>query len=267
MPVTANKGYEVQTTGTNTNTWGDVLNDDVIQIIDDNLGGIVTKTLSNVNVTLTTEESQQLVCRLIGTLTGNVLITTACIGVTMVENLTSGAFAVTFGNGVGSPITIDQNTRAIVITDGTNGPREMASNAVEFASTTRMVFQQTAAPTGWTKESSATYNDAALQFVTGSVGTGGSLAFSSAFASRTLSGTVGNTTLTLSQIPSHTHDSMALGNNNNDNVAIPAASSGSVGLTFNTSAAGGGQAHNHSLTINNLDMAVKYASCIIAQKD
>lgn len=281
MPVTANKGYEVQTTGTNTNTWGDVLNDDVIQIIDDNIGGLVTKTLSNVNVGLTTEESQQLVCRLIGTLTGNVLVTTACIGMTMVENLTSGAFTVTFGNGVGTPVTIQQGTRAVIITDGTNGPREVASNTVEFASGTRMVFQQTSAPTGWTKESSATYNDAALRFVTGSVGTGGSLAFSSAFTSRTLSGTDGNTTLTIDQIPLHGHpfryrqssadQSTSTGGfmlRVTDNVNAPAFT-GTPGETGGQQigGTGGGQAHNHSLTINNLDIAVKRADCIIAQKD
>lgn len=175
MPTTTNKGYEVQVTGTNTDTWGTVLNEDVIEIIDNNLGGIVSKTLAASNVVLTAEESQALIVRLSGTISAAILVTTACIGMTIVENLTSGAFAVTFGNGVGSPVTIPQGTRAIVITDSTNGPRIAADNAAEFASGTRMVFQQTAAPTNWTKESSATYNEAALQFVTGSVGTGGSL--------------------------------------------------------------------------------------------
>ena len=268
MPTTANKGYEVQTTGTNPNTWGDVLNDDTIAVIDENLGGITTKTLSNTPVVLTADESQTLIVRLIGTLTGAVLVTTAAVGMTIVENVTSGAFAVTFGNGVGSPVTIQQGTRAVVITDSVNGPRVAADTVSEFASGDRMVFQQTAAPTGWTKESSATYNDAALRFVTGSIGTGGSLAFSSAFTSRTIAGSVGNTTLTIDQIPAHTHNSNPLGNNNDDNSAPPAASTGgAVGATFNTTSAGGGQAHNHTFTGTALDMAVKYASCIIAQKD
>lgn len=264
MPTTTNKGYEVQVTGTNTDTWGDVLNEDVIKIIDRNLGGIVTKTLAASNVVLTAEESQSLMVRLEGTISAAILVTTAAVGMTMVENLTSGAFAVTFGNGVGTPVTIQQGTRAVVITDITNGPRIAADNASEFASGTRSVFQQTTAPTNWTKESSATYNEAALQFVTGSVGTGGSLAFGSAFASRSLSGTVGNTTLTIDQIPSHTHGYLRV------------AGSGTIsasGSTFTSNASattdptGGGQAHNHSLSINNLDLAVKYVSCIIAQKD
>ena len=50
-----------------------------------------------------------------------------------------------------------------------------------FPSGTSMLFQQTAAPTGWTKQT--THNDKALRIVTGSVGTGGSVAFSTALGS------------------------------------------------------------------------------------
>lgn len=46
------------------------------------------------------------------------------------------------------------------------------------------LFQQTAAPTGWTK--STTHNDKALRIVSGTVSTGGSTAFSSVFAARTV---------------------------------------------------------------------------------
>jgi hypothetical protein len=38
-----------------------------------------------------------------------------------------------------------------------------------------MLFQQTAAPTGWTKDT--THNDKALRLTSGTVGTGGSVAF------------------------------------------------------------------------------------------
>lgn len=67
-----------------------------------------------------------------------------------------------------------------------------AFNLTEFASGTRLLFQQTAAPTGWTKDT--THNDKAMRIVSGTVGTGGTTAFSSVFASRTVSGTVSNTT-------------------------------------------------------------------------
>lgn len=46
------------------------------------------------------------------------------------------------------------------------------------------LFQQTAAPTGWTK--STTHNDKALRIVSGTASTGGSTAFSTVFAARTI---------------------------------------------------------------------------------
>jgi hypothetical protein len=85
-------------------------------------------------------------------------------------------------------------------------------NKSEFPSGTKMLFQQTAAPTGWTKDT--THDNKALRVVSGTAGSGGSVAFTTAFASQAVSGsianttatgTVGNTTLTTAQIPSHTH--------------------------------------------------------------
>ncbi len=87
-----------------------------------------------------------------------------------------------------------------------------------FPSGTAMLFAQTSAPTGWTKQT--THNDKALRVVSGTAGSGGSVAFSTAFASKTPSGSVSNTTVTGSvsvsgsvsgttlgsgEIPSHRH--------------------------------------------------------------
>jgi hypothetical protein len=91
---------------------------------------------------------------------------------------------------------------------------------------TALIFKQTAAPTGWTKV--ITDNDAALRVVSGSASTGGTVGFTTAFASQAVSGTVGtsgsttatnnsytpagsvstsvgSTTLSTSQIPDHNH--------------------------------------------------------------
>jgi hypothetical protein len=69
-----------------------------------------------------------------------------------------------------------------------------------------MLFQQTTAPTNWTK--GTTHNNKALRVVTGTATPGGSTAFTSVFASRTPAGsvsvsggTVGNHTLSTPQIP------------------------------------------------------------------
>lgn len=68
---------------------------------------------------------------------------------------------------------------------------------------TALVFAQTAAPTSWTK--STTHNDKALRVVSGTAGSGGSVAFSTAFASKTPTGTIGGTSLSEAQLASHSH--------------------------------------------------------------
>lgn len=260
------KGYIIMSAGEFSGQWGDPqLNENFIEIADRNMGGITTKSLASADVTLTAEESQNLIVRLTGILPTNRVVTaTSFEGMVIIENLTTGSFSVTFTDGVSGTV-IPQGARSLVIADSSNGTRIAAGT---FSTGTRLIFQQTTAPVGWTKESSSTYNNAALRFVTGSASTGGSVDFTTAFASQTPTGTVGNTTLTLAQIPAHTHDANPLGNNNNDSAAPPSASTGgAVGASFSTTSAGGGQSHTHTLTMNAINLAVKYADAIIAQKD
>ena len=51
-----------------------------------------------------------------------------------------------------------------------------------------MLFQQTSAPSGWTKGTS--HNNKALRVVTGTASSGGSTAFTSVFTSRSVPGSV-----------------------------------------------------------------------------
>ena len=149
---------------------------------------------------------------------------------------------------------------------------------------TVMLFAQTAAPTGFTKNTT-TGNNTALRLVTGTASTGGSVAFTTAFASQTPSGTVsvsgsaGNTTLTTPQIPSHTHPattkqgsgpytSFAAGQPN------PFPQDPVVTGSAVTNATGGGGSHNHPLTISSatfsgsaINLAVSYVDVIRATKD
>ena len=53
---------------------------------------------------------------------------------------------------------------------------------------TRMLFQQTAAPTGWTKDT--THNDKALRIVSGTASSGGTLSFSTVFGKTVTDGHV-----------------------------------------------------------------------------
>jgi hypothetical protein len=151
-------------------------------------------------------------------------------------------------------------------------PAESGGIAV-FASGTKMLFQQTTAPTGWTKD--ITHDNKALRVVSGTASSGGSVAFTTAFASQAVSGTVGNTTLTGSQMPSHNH---GRGTTYTGGAANPGALWGAnvyytnsgTGFTADsggTDAAGGGASHNHSFTGTAINLAVSYVDLIIATKD
>jgi len=171
-----------------------------------------------------------------------------------------------------------------------------------FASGTKMLFQQSSAPVSWTKIT--TNNDKALRVVSGSVSTGGSVAFSTAFASQTpagtvstsVSGTVGGTSLSEAQLPAHRHFIAANVTNNSAtflSASNQAKRGGHTELTTNnsedyhlggvstdatvgrTSSVGSGQSHTHSFSGSGsstfsgsaMNFAVQYVDVIVAQKD
>jgi hypothetical protein len=137
------------------------------------------------------------------------------------------------------------------------------------------VFLQSDAPIGWTK--STTHNDKTLRVVSGTGGgSGGSSSFTSAFPNSLktisasnipVSGSVGNSTLIISQLPSHGHvngGSMGLSPGGGDVGAGGGWSRNFPGWAGN----GGGGAHNHpwSGSFNfstSLDFRVQYVDVII----
>lgn len=139
-----------------------------------------------------------------------------------------------------------------------------ATPASAFPSGTVMLFVQTNAPTGWTK--STTHNNKALRVVSGTASSGGSVAFTTAFASQSVSGTVGATTLSTSQIPSHGH------NTGSFNPSVSGSFNGTFhinngGNNISTQNTGGGGSHDHSFTGTAINLAVQYVDVIIATKD
>lgn len=128
------------------------------------------------------------------------------------------------------------------------------ANAV-IPSGTRMLFQQSTAPVGWTKDIS--HNDKALRVVSGAAGSGGMLDFSAAF----ISGSVGATTLTVAQIPAHDHGTPVYARDG----STAHVGDGGGASTYNgvrSGSTGGGESHTHSI---NLD--IKYVDIIIAIKN
>jgi hypothetical protein len=156
-----------------------------------------------------------------------------------------------------------------------------------FPSGTVLVFAQTAAPTGWTKLT--THNDKALRVVSGAASSGGSVAFTTAFASQAVAGTVGDTTLTSSQIPSHTHTATVTDPGHShttpwniyDNQSYApgiregsgtfrsgiSTNSNTTGISVSISSTGGGSSHTHTFTGTAINLAVQYVDVILASKN
>jgi len=187
----------------------------------------------------------------------------------------------------------DVNDGTIKLVSPSFDTATIGSNTIDaFPSGTKMLFQQTAAPTGWTKDT--THNDKALRITSGSVSTGGSVAFETAFASHTPAGSVSvsiaGTALTEAQLPSHKHAqgvsfasglsasqgwTTRFGSDNNTGVFTRSAQYGSPPTNDDypfTSSVGSGDEHTHGVdtatfsgTAINLD--VSYVDVIIATKD
>lgn len=164
--------------------------------------------------------------------------------------------------------------------------KSLPAAVVEIPAGSRMLFQQSAAPVGWVKQS--TYNNIALRVVSGNVGTGGTVAFTTAFKSYSVAisgntgnkaagGTVANHTLSNARIPSHTHSYTKVNSVSNTKVATQSKGVSSwTTANANTGASGGSQAHNHGFTGSNhnhsfsgsstVNVDVSYVDVIIATK-
>lgn len=153
-------------------------------------------------------------------------------------------------------------------------------NSSIIPSGTAMLFYQASAPTGWTKVTSI--NDYGLRVVSGSGGTtGGTSAFSSVFTNQTptinSSGlSVGATTLSIDQMPSHNHPG-------NQSTGYYGSYTGTLvgygilsgsNLTVQTNSVlsqGGGGSHTHgisgSVTSSAITLDLQYANVIICTKN
>jgi len=215
-------------------------------------------------------------CNLTSNVTGTLPVTN---GGTGAASLTANN--VVLGNGTSAVQTVAPGSSGNVLTS--NGTTwESAAPGGGFASGTRMLFAQTTAPTGWTKDTS-NYDNHALRVVTGTASTGGSVNFTTAFASQTPTGSVtitsvtgsaGNTTLSTPQIPSHTHNVLFRGADGGPiNNVVQGSTSVPPAPAVPTTATGGGGSHNHPFSFSSgsgtfsgsaINLAVKYLDVITA---
>ena len=161
-----------------------------------------------------------------------------------------------------------------------------------FVAGTRTFFQQTAAPTGWTKDTSSSYDDAALRVVSGAASFGGSTGFVSVFTSQGFNSpfsvnNVGSFTLTTPNLPLHQHVSppspaapraAKAGNTVPGTLSTPAPTTNKIAspqtmatTTTGSSSGTGDGGHDHSVTFSAsgtmANMAVQYVDVIVASKD
>lgn len=163
-----------------------------------------------------------------------------------------------YGTGTAYAITSAGTTGQVLTSNGASAP----TWSPIIPSGTVMLFWQSAAPTGWTQVTTQT-NKALRVVSTAGGGTGGSVAFTTAFASQTPSGSVSTsvtgvagsvsisggsvsgTTLSIAEMPAHTHGT--------EGFAAFAYSTGGlfqniVSGNITTTSTGGGGSHTHGFT-------------------
>ena len=153
-----------------------------------------------------------------------------------------------YGTGTAHAYTAVGTAGQVLTSNGASAPTWSGV----FPTGTRLAFQQTAAPTGWTKDTTAAINDSILRLVTGTVTpSGGSQAFSTWNALTATSAY----TLETADIPSHTHtySSSTTAASTNSKTTVAGTGAGNTGAT------GGGGSHTHGLT-----NGIKYYDFIIA---
>jgi len=177
---------------------------------------------------------------------------------------------ISIGSGLSTVTPL--GTDSLVLTNNTNLTYKASLDSVNsiagFPVGTRWLFQQTSAPTGWTKVT--TFNGNSLRLVSGSVTSGGTVNLP--FGNVTFTGFAGGTVLTANQsgLRDHTHGQTCGGcwrsrggcdGNRSARSRDGSQTTGTAG-PFNASSA-----HSHTLSFNTLDFNVSYVDLIIATKN
>lgn len=138
------------------------------------------------------------------------------------------------------------------------------------------LFIQSSAPVGWAK--STFHNDKTLRVVSGTGGgSGGSITFTSAFPNSVktvsvpsvpVSGTVGNHTLSITELPSHSHSSASIGLSPGGGDVGSGAGWNRFFPAFGSDGAGGSHGHPWSGSFAfsaSMDFRLQYVDVIICK--
>jgi hypothetical protein len=114
-------------TGEQSGTWGSTTNTNLGTLLEQAVGGYEQITLTDGTNTLTTangatDQARNMVLKLVGTLSAarNVQCPNSIEKLYVVENATTGGFAITFKTVSGTGVTVPNGATAIVYADGTN---------------------------------------------------------------------------------------------------------------------------------------------------
>ena len=265
VSVVTNNGF-AGTVATSTSTPAITLTTTVTGMLKGNSGsGVVSAGTSGTDYSLGTSALATGILKST-TATGALTIAIAADFPTLNQDTTGTASKTNALNSATTVVNVSSATaptvgQYLIATSSTAATWQTPAAPAPFAATTAMIFKQTAAPTGWTKV--LTNDNSALRVVTGTAGTGGSVAFTTAFASQAVAGTNGTsgaTTLTTAQMPAHTHTvttaTFTAGG------SITQTGNSAAGSPYTTSSTGGSGSHSHPLT-----QGLKFYDFIIAAKD
>jgi hypothetical protein len=184
--------------------------------------------------------------------------TGAIVGTTNIQTLTNKTLVSPTITGTGAIAGVFTGNLTGNVTGNVTGNADTATTATNYSSIpsgTKMVFYQDTAPTGWTIQN--TLDDKVVYVTKGSAAggqTGGAVHSTGTWtqpnhvhAGGSHTHTTGDVTLTIDQIPSHTHTvgyvevGLTPG-------SVARATLYSAGYAFTSSKTGGGEAHNHGAT-------------------
>jgi hypothetical protein len=295
---------ELMATGENAGTWGTKTNTN-LNLVQQAVAGYESINVTTTSIALamsdgSISQARNAVINFAGTLSGatNITIPDNIEKVYIIKDATThSGNGLTFKTVSGTGIALEEGKTHLAYSDGTNINQltlDTLPGTAVIPSGTIMLFQQTAAPTGFTKLTSE--NNKALRVVSGTASTGGSNSFTDAFnSSKTVSGTTGSSgvsisgstashTLSVSEIPSHSHTHpghrMGQGIRHEDGVdRIPQrGDQGTQSGTYTFSSTGGGGGHSHGVGTlsggshshsfsDTFNLNVQYVDIILASKD
>lgn len=167
------------------------------------------------------------------------------------------------GAGAVTELSAPSFGRSILAAASAAAARTLLGVDAAIPSGTAMLFVQTAAPTGWTK--STTHNNKALRVVSGTASSGGTTAFTTVFAARTIAEANLPAHTHAVTDPGHTHTVVTTGTN--AGATYSNAERATTLGPFTTSSSTTGITIGNTGSGTAMDFAVQYVDCIIAVKD